>query len=122
MEGQARLLFRTMVEEGLAELLKLKFLYFAEVGLLTETDDRTIWFLAQENEWLILTNNRNNDSETSLTATINKENALSSLPVITIGDAQRLDESEYRNNAAYKLGEILLDLENYRGTGRIFIP
>jgi hypothetical protein len=31
-------------------------------------------------------------------------------------------EREYRDRCATRLCEIILELDNYRGTGRIFIP
>nr|WP_283763514.1 hypothetical protein [Roseofilum halophilum] len=45
-----------------------------------------------------------------------------SLPVVTIGDLERLDEFFYREQCIDRLLEIVLDIENYRGVGRLFIP
>ena len=45
-----------------------------------------------------------------------------SLPVLTIGSLDRFSDREYREQCAVRLVDILLDLENYRGVGRIFIP
>ena len=44
------------------------------------------------------------------------------LPVITIGNPNRLSERKYRSQCVSRLVEILLDLDNYLGTARIFIP
>lgn len=71
---------------------------------------------------LILTDNRNDDDDTSLAAVISRENNEAALPVVTVGDSQRLKESAYRQKTAVSLAEIVMYLENYRGTGRIFIP
>jgi hypothetical protein len=71
---------------------------------------------------LLLTVNRNMREPDSLEQTIREENTATSLPVITIGSPDRLDEKSYREACAVRLVEIVLDLEDYRGTGRIYIP
>ena len=71
---------------------------------------------------VLLTNNRNKDDETSLEATIERENTPHSLPVLTIGNPLCLKESDYRQAVVKRLVEILFYLENYLGTGRLFIP
>lgn len=58
----------------------------------------------------------------SLVQTLREENSLTSLPVLTIGSLDRLDEREYRARCVSRLVEILVDLDNYLGTARIFIP
>lgn len=58
----------------------------------------------------------------SLEQTIREENTSASLPVLTIGSLDRFSDREYREQCAVRLVDILLDLENYRGVGRIFIP
>ena len=45
-----------------------------------------------------------------------------SLPVLTIGSIEQLDESAYRERCASRLVEIMLDIENYCGVGRSYIP
>ena len=44
------------------------------------------------------------------------------LPVITIGSLDRLDEQAYRERCATRLVEIALDLDAYTGVTRLFIP
>ena len=58
----------------------------------------------------------------SLEQTIREENTINSLPVITVGDVNRLDEKRYRDACATRLVEIVLDVERYRGAGRLYIP
>lgn len=53
---------------------------------------------------------------------IREENNLQSFPVITIGNKERLDEHSYRGRCASRLVEILFDIENYMGVGRLYIP
>jgi hypothetical protein len=46
-----------------------------------------------------------------------------SLPVITIGNADRLlNDPEYRERCATRLVEIVLDIDDYRGVSQLFIP
>jgi len=54
---------------------------------------------------------------------IREEVTSASLPVITIGDADRLlNDPEYRERCAIRLVEIALDIDGYRGVSRLFIP
>ncbi|MGH9837399.1 MAG: ACP S-malonyltransferase [Blastocatellia bacterium] len=122
MEGQARLLFDELNREGWVEIIRIEFVYFSTLNLPLDTDDTTIWRLAQESDLVILTDNRNQKDDTSLTATIARENTATSLPVITVGSVKRLAEADYRLEAATKLADILSYLENNLGTGRLFIP
>jgi hypothetical protein len=71
---------------------------------------------------ILLTHNRNMNDEGSLEHTIREENTPTSLPVITIGRVERLRERSYRERCIVRLVEIGLEIEQYLGTGRIFIP
>ena len=81
-----------------------------------------MWRFAQEKHLILLTANRNNDGEDSLQQTIQEENQPTSLPVVTIGILDRLEERSYREQCAERLVEIVLNIENYLGVGRIYIP
>jgi hypothetical protein len=122
IEGQAELLWGTVASEGWVEIFSLKLLTFADVGLSYESNDRELWRFAQSNKIILLTDNRNMEGENSLEEIIREENTESSLPVLTIGDVSRIDEKEYRIKCATRIAEIVLDIENYLGTGRIYIP
>jgi hypothetical protein len=95
---------------------------FSQVGLPEDSDDRTAWRFAQQNAMVLLTANRNRKGEDSLEQTIIEENDLLSLPVITISSVDRLKDRRYRKRCVDRLLEILVYLENYRGTGRLYIP
>jgi len=71
---------------------------------------------------LLLTDNRNRRGEDSLEQTIREENSITSLPVLTLGNVARIVEQAYREQYVVRLVEIVLDLANYLGTGRLFIP
>ena len=71
---------------------------------------------------IILTANRNMKGDGSLEQIIRENSTITSLPVVTIGNKERLDEQNYRERCASRLVEILLDINNYKGVGRIYIP
>ncbi len=71
---------------------------------------------------ILLTNNRNMKEEDSLGQTLREENTETSLPVLTIGNVDRIVEREYRERCVTRLVDIVLDLDNYLGVARMFIP
>lgn len=95
---------------------------FAEQGLDRTISDQMLWRFTQANQIILVTGNRNHDTENSLEATILREGTLHSLPIITIADAGRIQEREYCDRAVEKLFEYLLDVDLVRGAGRIYIP
>ena len=122
MEGQATLLWGTLATEGWLELVPLRLVTLAEVGLPVESSDRVVWRFAQAQGMLLLTDNRSMKGEDSLEQTLREENTPTSLPILTIGSTARLDELGYRERCVSRLVEIVLELEHYLGTGRLFIP
>ena len=70
----------------------------------------------------ILTANRNMKGEDSLEQVMREENTENSFPVLTIGNLDHLSEAEYRERCAERLIEIAVDIDNYKGVGRLFIP
>ena len=71
---------------------------------------------------LLITNNRNREDDTSLQAMVEIYNSPRSLPVLTISDQTKLIIPEYRQRVIDKMVAIVVDLENYLGTGRIYLP
>jgi hypothetical protein len=122
LKGQALLLWGTLAAEGWFTLLSLRLVTFEAVGLPMNSNDRAVWRFAQANRMLLLTGNRSMKGPHSLEQTIREENTLTSLPVITVSSAHRLDERPYRERCGSRLIEIILDLDNYLGVGRLFIP
>ena len=78
IEGQAEILWGTIVSEGWVEIFSLRLLTFADIGLSYESNDREVWQYAQANQMILLTDNRNMEGENSLEQTIREENTLSS--------------------------------------------
>jgi hypothetical protein len=96
IEGFAPLLLGVLAKEGWVELLQLRFIYFSETALPTNSDDTTVWRYAQNEGMILLTSNRNRQDDTSLQATIERENHPSALPVITLSHPEHLWVSTYR--------------------------
>lgn len=107
-------------EAGWAELLTLEFKMLRDFGLPDELSDQEIWRFVQRERLLLITNNRNRESETSLQATIERENTRTSLPVLTISNKELLVLSEYRQRVAHSLAAILLYPEENLGAGRVY--
>jgi len=121
IEGYAVLLWGSLIAERWLELAEIDFVMFTTVGLAFDSNDRDVWRSAQANGMVLLTSNRNMQDDDSLEQTIRQENTTDSLPVITISNVQRLDKKSYRDRCIARLVEIALDLDNYLGTGRIFV-
>jgi predicted nuclease of predicted toxin-antitoxin system len=122
LDGYALVFLGILTKLGWLEFLSIRFVTFREVGLSMESSDRLVWCYAQENKMMVLTANRNRSGEDSLEQVMREENTADSLPILTIGDLTRLDEFDYRERCVERLVEIVLDLENYMGAGRLFIP
>jgi hypothetical protein len=122
MEGQAILRWGALAAEGWLDLVPLRLMTFGEVGLPFDSDDRTVWRYVQAQRMLLLTDNRSMKGPDSLEQTLREERTSTTLPVITIGSLDRLDEQAYRERCATRLVEIALDLDAYAGVTRLFIP
>jgi hypothetical protein len=122
IEGQADLLWTTIVSAGWHDVASLRLVRLTAMGLRTNTPDRAVWRFAQERGMFLLTNNRNSRGDHSLQRTIDEESTAASLPVLTIGSIDRLSDPEYRVRCVERLLEVVLYPERHLGAGRIFIP
>jgi hypothetical protein len=122
LDGYALVFLGILTKLGWLEILSIRFVTFKEAGLSMKSDDRIVWRYAQENQMMILTANRNMKGEDSLEQVMREENTADSFPVLTIADLDRLDEFDYRERCVERLIEIILDIDNYMGVGRLFIP
>lgn len=119
-------LIREMQSESWIDFWKhlgLKHFHFADLGLTPTSTDLEIWTRCQTEQIVFITNNRNKSSLDSLEAVIRSLSGPDSLPVFTIGNLARLAKSkEYAQRVVDKIYQHLLDIENLRGTGRLFLP
>jgi hypothetical protein len=122
IEGQALILWGTLATDGWLTLSPMRLVTFAHIGLPVDSSDRLVWRTAQARGMVLLTHNRNMRGDDSLEQTIRENNTPTSLPIVTIGRIDRVRERAYRERCAVRLVEIGLEIENYLGVGRIFIP
>jgi len=123
LRGHAVILSGYLTASGWLDLIPIRFISFEAVGLAVESDDRVVWRFAQTNHMILLTANRSMKGKDSLEQVMREENTPMSLPVVTIGNLDRvLVEPDYRERCVNRLVDIVVDIEDYRGARRIFIP
>ncbi len=96
----------------LPDIIDMRMVMFADIGLPENSNDRVVWRFAQKNRMILLTDNRSDNEDDSLEQTIREENNLDSLPVLTIGCLDRMKENHYRVRCAERIAEIVLDMKN----------
>jgi hypothetical protein len=126
IQGQVEYLVHRMQTEPWTEFwrdLGLVLRRFEDVGLSGSSTDLEVWSVCQAEQLILITDNRNLDSEDSLEATIRRNNRPESLPVFTIADM-----NEFRTNSSYvervveAFYDYLLRIDDVRGTGRLYLP
>jgi hypothetical protein len=126
VEGHFEVLLRLWTSEAwqsIRESLELEVESFEHLGLPHDTSDRDLWLMCQQREIVLLTANRNDEGPESLEATIRALNDPWSLPVLTIADPESvLTSRDYAERVAIQVLEYLLELDNFRGVGRLFVP
>ncbi|NJR63480.1 MAG: ACP S-malonyltransferase [Cyanobacteria bacterium CRU_2_1] len=122
LNRQAILISGSLVAGGWLDLAPIRVVTFEVVHLPADSHDRAVWRFAQANGMLLLTANRNAKGEDSLEQVMREENKPDSLPIITIGDSDRVNEYNYRESCVERLVEVVIDIQDYMGSGRLFIP
>jgi len=96
---------------------------FASLDLPEDTPDAALWQTCQQRELVLITANRRQQTADSLEAAIRQHNTAQSLPVITLANADRvLQERAYADRVVEGLLRFLLDIDSYRGSGRLYVP
>ena len=126
IEGQVRVLLRLLTSAAWSAIwheLAIRVESFAGLELPENTSDATLWQFCQTQQIILITGNRNKAGPEALEAVIERSNPPTSLPVLTIGAPPRvLSSRAYAERVATRLLEVLLDVEQYRGTGRLYLP
>ncbi len=125
MEGQGQRIWVRLQTADWRDVtvgLALTFRTFREVGLDPASPDHIVWRFCQRQGFYLLTSNRNDDSEDSLEATIRRDGTPLSLPVFTLPLPDRVYQASFLEQVVEKLLEYVLDAENIRGTGRLYLP
>lgn len=108
---------------GVWELLNLPLRTFQDLGLTAEVTDAVLRQTCQRQQVVLITANRNADGPDSLEVTLRSYNRPDCLPVFTLADADRVLYSKgYAERVVERLLDYLIDIENYRGTGRLYLP
>lgn len=95
---------------------------FEQLNLGWTSTDREVWLFCQHERLILITGNRNMESDDALETVIRQLNSEQAVPVVTIArPAMHLDTS-YREDCAYRLADIVANLPNLLGTGRQIIP
>jgi hypothetical protein len=96
---------------------------FESLGVPRDALDSILWETCQRHDIVLITANRNKLGDASLETTIQQRNTSSSLPVFTLANPERiLRDRNYAEIVAEQVLERLLDIDTYRGTGRIYLP
>ena len=103
-------------------ILDLQFIEFEDVELPRDAPDLIVWQRCQEVGAILITGNRSSGAA-SLEQAIESYAGSDSLPILTIGDPQRvMRDSAYARECAISLLDLAERIEMLRGTGRLFIP
>ena len=126
IQGQVDLLVVLMQAEPWRvfwDHLRLSYFHFADIGLLPSSLDSIVWQTCQDNELILITDNRNQSDADSLESTIRARNTPASWPVFTIANAWQLCASRsYADRVIETLLDSLQQIENLRGAGRLYLP
>lgn len=123
LQKYAAILLGKIANDGWLDLISIRFIFFNDLDLPTDSDDRVVWQLSQDREMILLTANRNMKGKDSLEQVLRERNTPDALPIITIANLERFRKNaNYRSRCADYIVEIALNIDNYRGSGRIFIP
>lgn len=122
-EGQARQILYALRRTGLFEIAPIELFVFSDIDLSHQADDEEVWMLCQSDNYLLLTGNRRTtDGDLSLELAIRRNYSPTILPVLTIGDLERImQDRAYCESCATRLAEIVLDLEKLKGTTRLYL-
>jgi hypothetical protein len=126
IQGQMRVVVLLLNSAGWRDLwlsLNLAVRTFADLSLDSDVPDAELWHACQREGIVLITGNRNKESPDSLEATIEICNVPTSLPVFTLSDPNRILRSrEYANKVVEKLLQYLMEFDNVRGSGRVWLP
>lgn len=125
-EGQLKVLVSILQGEPWRDIwseLGMPVETFGRLELSDEIPDLDLWQICQSEHLLLITGNRNRAGDDSLESTIERWNQPESLPVLTLANPGRLmKDRDYAALTAERLLEKLIDLDQFRGTGRLYLP
>ena len=93
VEGHLDVLLRIWTSDAWSDLwqsLQCEIVSFQRLGIAHDISDADLWQRCQNEGIVLVTGNRNEESEESLEATIQSLASAGSLPVLTIADPRRV--------------------------------
>jgi hypothetical protein len=84
-----------------------------------------LWNYCQANGWVLFTDNRNRDDENSLEATLQDSWRQGQLPILTLANKGRFENSAaYATKVAEEVADVLVNVfhDGIRDQPRIFVP
>jgi len=122
--GQVEAIFQALDRLGYVTLFEVELLTWEKAGLVKKADDETVWRFCQAHHCLLITGNRTgDDGSKALEFVIRHLVTPTSLPVLTIANLKRvIPDRQYCIQCAQRLADILIDIENYRGVTRVYLP
>ena len=125
-QGHFQILHRLLTDTSRSELwnfLNLEVLTFNDLSLALNISDRLLWQTCQQYDVVLITANRNADDPDSLETTLQDLNTPQSLPVVTLANVERIRrDRHYAEQVADQILDLLFDIDNLRGAGRLFVP
>jgi hypothetical protein len=94
-----------------------------DVGLPANSPDAVVWDLCQRRDLVLITGNRNLEGPDALEAVIRTRGNSQHLPVFTLADRARiLRDPVYADRVVARLIELLSEVDDLRGSGRLYLP
>jgi hypothetical protein len=119
-------LLEAMDLSGVFEAIELRFVTFRDVGLDRRMDDRTLWSYCQQEQWVLFTEDRNDDGPDSLKRTLDDSWVEGHLPVLTLSNKGRFESNRtYADRVAEDVATLLFGIYSdgsFRDQPRIHVP
>ena len=128
VQGHLPYLKRLIDGLGLLEILadiEITLETFPDHGLPRHMNDRDLWNYCQANELVLFTENRNHEDQNPLNATIQDSWRAGHLPVLTLANKEKFENSAiYATGVAQDGAELLYSIfhDGVRDRPRIFVP
>jgi hypothetical protein len=103
----------------------LDFVTLADLELPQDLDDCTLWHRCQHEGWTLFSDNRNEDGENSLQATLDDSRHPGLIPILTLANKVKFEhDPDYAMQVAIDLAELVFGIAEgeYRDRPRIYVP
>jgi hypothetical protein len=125
-EGHFQVLLRALHDEERREFwhyLNLAVVNFEDLGLASDATDRTVWEQCQQHDVILITANRNDEGPILWSPRFNRKSTSDSLPVITLANVEQIRRNrQHAIEVADRLLDYPFSIDDFRGTGRLFLP